>query len=285
MDKQKVLEILNANNLHADRNFGQNFLCNDEIIERIVKTSDIRDDSNILEIGPGIGSLTEYVIRYLNGNLQYTVVEIDKRLSEYLTDHELFKDYANVINEDFLKLKREDYLPYKGFDFVLSNIPYNITTPLIKKLLVDCNSAERMTFMVETDAIDRICAAPKSKQYGPLAVLCSVYGMINKEFNVSPENFYPMPHTMSSVITLTKKLDLNNSGFVITDGFVEFVEACFSQRRKTLFNSLKSYFDTHSTGLPLQKALFMLRINPNTRAEVLTPEQFVDIYSKINLMA
>ena len=282
MDKQEVLKILNDNNLHADKNFGQNFLCNDEIINRIVEVSDIREDTKILEIGPGIGSLTRGIIKNLNGNMSLSVVEIDKRLAEFLLNDKGINQYAYIIESDFLKLKAEDYVPYKGFDFVLSNIPYNVTTPLIKKLLVDCNAAERMTFMIEEDALDRIDAKPKSKQYGPLAVLCSVYGNVNKEFTVGPDNFYPAPHTNSCVITLTKMLSLDSDGdFVITDGFVEFVEACFSQRRKTLFNSLKSYFDTHTTLIPLQKAMFMLSINLNTRAEVLKPQQFVEIYKKL----
>lgn len=279
MKKDRVLEILKSNDLQAQSKFGQNFLCNDQITNRIVDVSDIRSDSRVLEIGPGIGALTETILCRSNGDMQYTAIEIDRGLASYLENDEFIGQHAIIICSDFLKLDKNDYVEYYDFDFVVSNIPYYVMTPIIKKLLIDCNSAEKMTFMVEADAIDRIVATPKSKQYGPLAVLCSVYGVVNKEFTVSSDCFYPMPHTLSAVITLTKKISLNeDDDFEITPGFASFVEACFSMRRKTLYNCLNNYFKMVSPKMPIISAIEKLGYSSKVRAEDINPNDFVELY-------
>lgn len=279
MNKDRVLEILKSNDLQAQSKFGQNFLCNDNITNRIVDVSDIRPDSRVLEIGPGIGALTEAILSRSNGDMQYTAVEIDRGLAEFLENDSFIGLHAFIECADFTKMKREDYVGLYDFDFVVSNIPYYVMTPIIKKLLIECNSAEKMTFMVEQDAIDRIIAKPKTKQYGPLAVLCEVYGTVNKEFSVSPDCFYPMPHTMSAVITLTKKIFLNeDENFEITPEFARFVEACFSMRRKTLYNCLGSYFKIVSPNMPILSAIDKLGLSSKVRAEDLSAQNFIELY-------
>lgn len=279
MKKDRVLEILNSNNLQAQSKFGQNFLCNDEITNKIVDVSDIRPDSRVLEIGPGIGSLTEAILSRSNGDMQYTAIEIDRGIANFIENDPYLGQRVIIICSDYLKLDKDDYVEYYDFDFVVSNIPYYVMTPIIKKLLIDCNSAEKMTFMVEQDAIDRIIAKPKTKQYGPLAVLCAVYGFVNKEFSVSPDCFYPMPHTMSAVITLTKKITLNeDENFVITPEFASFVETCFSMRRKTLYNNLGNYFKLFNPNIPLVSAIEKLGYSTKVRAEDIKPDDFVELY-------
>lgn len=265
MDKDTVISVLSSNGLNAQSRFGQNFLCDDSVINKIIEISGIKPGSSVLEIGPGLGALTEKAIEL---GADYTGVEIDRGLFEVLKD-----TYGDkFICSDYLKLEKESYS--KDFDKVISNIPYYVMTPIIKKLLTDCTVADKMTFMVEEDAIDRIIAFPNTKQYGPLAVLCSVYGDVKKEFTVQSSCFYPAPHTTSAVISLTRR-----DGFDINEDFCEFVEAAFSMRRKTLINSLKAFSKSH--GSDIENILDDLGINKKVRAEAIEPALFVSMFEQI----
>ena len=281
---QNTIAILNKYGFNFQKKFGQNFLIDTHVLEKIIRAANITKDDFIVEIGPGIGALTEKILLTSNGDLQYTAVEIDKGLASYLENDSFIGMNALIVCSDYLKLDREDYVNYYDFDFVVSNIPYYVMTPIIKKLLVDCGTAEKMTFMVEQDAIERIIAKPKTKQYGPLAVLCAVYGTVRKEFSVGPENFYPAPHTMSAVITLTKKIFLNeNDNFLITPLFEMFVEGCFAMRRKTLCNNLNSYFGSMKPNISFLEALEKMGLNPKVRAEDLNPDDFVELFTLLLL--
>ena len=263
MDKDSVISLLMSEGLNAQSRFGQNFLCDDGVINRIIEISDIKPGSSVLEIGPGLGALSEKI---LEAGSFYRAVEIDRGLFDLLQ-----RTYGqHFILSDFLKLDKEDYAP-QHYDRVLSNIPYYVMTPIMKKLLIDCGKAERMTFMVEEDAIDRICASKNSKQYGPLAVLCAVFGEVKKEFTVPSSAFYPMPHTSSAVISLKRR-----EGAVISEGFAQFVEAAFSMRRKTFLNSVKAFSKSRNIDMP--SILDRLAIDKNIRAESLDPFIFVSIY-------
>ena len=273
MDKSEVIHILESNDLRAKTKFGQNFLCNEEIIKRIIEVSGVGPDSVCLEIGPGIGALTE-PLSDLCSNL--TAVEIDKELFSYL--ERSLGDKISLHLSDYLKLKKEEYV-ITPYDHVLSNIPYYVMTGIMKKLMVDCGNAVKMTFMVEDDAIARIICEPSTKQYGPLSVLVGVYGSAKREFTVPSDCFYPMPHTTSAVITLTKI----ERGFEITYDFCSFVEAAFSKRRKTLSNSLSAYLSSVDINVPLKDALRKMGLEENIRAEVLKPLDFVELYKLLLL--
>ncbi len=268
MNRNVVIHILESNELHAKTKFGQNFLCNEEIIKRIIEVSGVGPDSVCLEIGPGIGALTEPLSDLCS---KLTAVEIDKELFSYL--EKSLGDKVALYLSDYLKLKKDDYVE-EPFDHILSNIPYYVMTGIMKKLMVDCGNAERMTFMVEDEAIARIICEPSTKQYGPLAVLVGVYGSAKREFTVPSDCFYPMPHTTSAVITLSRI----DRGFEISDDFCSFVEAAFSKRRKTLSNSLSAYLSTVSVKMPLKEALKTIGLEENIRAEVLKPLDFVELY-------
>ena len=268
MNRNVVIHILESNELHAKTKFGQNFLCNEEIIKRIIEVSGVGPDSVCLEIGPGIGALTEPLSDLCS---KLTAVEIDKELFSYL--EKSLGDKVTLYLSDYLKLKKDDYVE-EPFDHILSNIPYYVMTGIMKKLMVDCGNAERMTFMVEDEAIARIICEPSTKQYGPLAVLVGVYGSAKREFTVPSDCFYPMPHTTSAVITLSRI----DRGFEISDDFCSFVEAAFSKRRKTLSNSLSAYLSTVSVKMPLKEALKTIGLEENIRAEVLKPLDFVELY-------
>lgn len=279
MNKDEVKKILQENGLHAQAKFGQNFLCDEDILNRILDVSDIRPDSRVLEIGPGIGALTSTILKTSDGSMQYTAVEIDKKLVSYLLSKDEFALNALIIDDDFTKLKPEDYIPYYSFNFVVSNIPYYVMTPIMKKLLTECSTAEKMTFMVEEEALERICAAVGTKQYGPLAVLCAAYGFVKKEFNVYPESFYPAPHTISSVITLTRRVSLDEKDmFTVSPFFGAFVDECFRMRRKTLANNLIGFLKVNNHSSSLQEQLNKLGKPISVRAESLSPSDFVQLY-------
>ena len=263
MDKDTVISLLTGEGLNAQSRFGQNFLCDDGVINKIIEISDIKPGCSVLEIGPGLGALSEKILK--TGS-SYKAVEIDRGLFDLL--QRTYGDH--FILSDYLKLAKEDYNP-QGYDCVLSNIPYYIMTPIMKKLLIDCEKADRMTFMVEEAAIDRICASKNSKQYGPLAVLCAVFGEVKKEFTVPSSAFYPMPHTTSAVISLKRR-----EGSVISEVFAEFVEAAFSMRRKTFLNAVRSF--SKSRNIDMSAILDELGIDKNVRAESLDPSIFISIY-------
>ncbi|MBO7450806.1 MAG: ribosomal RNA small subunit methyltransferase A [Clostridiales bacterium] len=273
MNKDEVITILDNNGLHAKANFGQNFLCDEEIINRIIEVSEAGSDSRVLEIGPGIGALTKPLIDL---GCDLTAVEIDKELFSYLKDE--YDGKLNLIQSDYLKLPVSDYAD-KPFDHVLSNIPYYVMTNIMKKLLVDCGSAKKMTFMVEDDAISRIICEPNTKQYGPLSILIGIYGKANREFTVPSGCFYPMPHTTSAVITVTKDSDSHE----ITSDLCDFIEAAFSKRRKTLSNSLSSFLSVRELKMSLAEALEKKGIAPTIRAEALRPSDLVELYDLILL--
>ena len=269
MNKDEVIRILSNNELKAQSKFGQNFLCDDDVINEIIEIAAIKPGSSILEIGPGLGALTEAV---METGVPYLAVEIDNGLYDYLV--ETYGDH--FIHSDFLKLDRDTY--YHDEDIILSNIPYYIMTPIMKKLMTECDKAHKMVFMVEDEAVQRIIAKIGTKQYGPLSVLCSVFGDVRKEFSVPSNCFYPMPHTLSSVISLTKTTD-----YAVSADFCDFVEAAFSKRRKTLNNSLSDYLSRKETKISLKDALRKLDISENVRAEVLKPDDFIELHKLLLL--
>lgn len=260
MNREETITYINNHGILPESKFGQNFLCDEDIIEAIVDLVEAGPDDKVLEIGPGIGALTR---EFVNKGIDITAVEIDKRLAQYLSE-----EGFSIIVSDYTKLKAEDYEPTK-FTTAVSNIPYYVMTPIMIKMMSDLTNCRKMTFMVEEAAIDRIDAKVSTKQYGPLAVISKVYGDFSKEFVVGSGSFVPAPHTTSAVITLTRR---NGDTFVVDKAFADFVTKCFANRRKKLTN-----------GVPEAKlALEELGIDSNVRAEALTPEQFKSIYAIIN---
>ena len=259
MNREDVISILNTNEILPAGKFGQNFLCDDRVIERIIEVSGIREGDKVLEIGPGIGALTE---RLSETGAEVTAVEIDLKLASYLSN--ALPD-VNIIRSDYLKLK--DY-GEESYSFAISNIPYYVMTPIIIKLITDLKNTSKMTFMIEEEALRRIDAPQNTKQYGPLSIMCSLYGDVKKEFSVSKECFHPRPHTTSAVISLTRK----DNGIYPDGKFYELLMKCFAQRRKKLVNNCPFIGD----------ALLETGKDPDrVRAEDLSPMEYAAIYSKI----
>lgn len=256
MNKEETLRYIADNKILPDKNFGQNFLCDEDIISSIVDLTGAAKGDRVLEIGPGIGALTD---RFVDMGTDITAIEIDKRLNERLTERFKGKDNINIICNDYLKC--HDY-GEASYGYAVSNIPYYVMTPIMMKLMADLPNCLKMTFMIEEEALRRIAAVPGTKQYGPLAVICSCYGTVKKEFSVPREAFVPAPHTTSAVITLTRDKGIPSPEFI------PFVENCFRVRRKKLTNSFPE----------IKETLLKAGIREDIRAEQIEAETFRDIF-------
>lgn len=259
MNRETIRNIVNDEGILPQSKFGQNFLCDETITKKIVDLCEINKEDNILEIGPGFGSIT-YPISELTDNL--ICIEIDRGLAEYLKAN---ISYATIVNCDFLK-----YDISKEPDVVVSNIPYYAMTDIMKKLFGECSKARKMVFMVEDDAIARIDCGPNNKQYGPLAILCSLYGTYIYEFKVPQTAFFPQPRTTSAVISFVR----NDTADILSKDFVRFLNSCFSMRRKMLKKNLAKVASSEM----ISEAFNRLGLNENVRAEELKPLDFSELY-------
>ena len=264
MNRETIKEIMSSEGILPQSKFGQNFLCDENIIQSIVDLCEINREDKVLEIGPGLGSIT-YPISELTDNL--TCVEIDHGLAEYLTEN---ITNANIINCDFIKMPVDD----SKFDVVVSNIPYYVMTDIMKKLFSDYSNVRKMVFMVEDEAIARIDCGPNTKQYGPLAILCALYGSYNYEFKVPHTAFIPQPRTTSAVISFTRE----SSADILNPEFVKFVNSCFAMRRKLLKKNLSAIAKSDA----IDEAFLRLGIDLNSRAEELEPEMFSRLFQQLH---
>ena len=261
MTRDQVLQIMKENNILPEAGFGQNFLCDEEIIGGIIDAAGIKPGDTVLEIGPGIGALTQ-ILSSLDINL--ICVEIDKRLVSYL--RKAYPD-TKIIDSDFLKLK--DYGAEK-IDVVISNLPYYIMTDIMMKVFEEAVNARKIVYMVEEAALDRILCESSTKSYGPLAVVSELYGNIRVVTKVPGTCFVPQPRTTSAVISI----DCHDNR--PDKDLITFVKKCFAQRRKTLSNNLK--------GCDKDKLSKWVKDNfivENIRAEALEPTDFRDLFNTL----
>lgn len=259
---------MDLNNFKFKRSFGQNFIKDKNVIEKIINVSDIPDNTLIVEIGPGAGSLTELLVKTGNNVLCY---EIDTRLEELLIDK--FKSNNNVrfIFNDFLECNVSNDIKeytYK-YLYIIANLPYYITTPIISKIINELD-VDKMVLMVQKEVGDRITANPECKNYGSLSVFLQSYFDIKKEFFVSRNCFVPKPSVDSVIVSLSKKQEILN--IKNREVFEKLIRDCFQFKRKTLRNNLKGY--------PLEKIENILNKyghNLSCRAEVISILEFVEI--------
>ena len=267
----EIDSLMRRYDLRFHKRFGQNFLIDDNVLNRIADAAEILPTDAVLEIGPGIGTLTRALSERAK---KVTTVEIDTRLIPVL--NETLSEYNNIklINEDFLRLDLSD-LGFSSDDSikVAANLPYYVTTPIIMKLLESDLSAERMTFLVQKEVGERLSASPGTKAYGSLTVAARFYADCEKCFDVPASAFMPKPRVDSTVIALTKR----PAAYAPADKkiFFTIVKAAFSNRRKTLINSLtgNTSYDRDTLLAALNKA----GIDPGIRGERLTGEDFAAI--------
>lgn len=261
MNRDAIKDILQSEGILPLSKYGQNFLCDEKTIQDIVDLCEISRADMVLEVGPGLGSLT-FPLSLKTDNLG--CVEIDKGLADHLKET---ITNATIFHQDFLKFERPENVK---IDVVVSNIPYYIMTDIMKKLFSEYTDARKMVFMVEDEAIARIDCKPGSKQYGPLAILSSLYGEYKYEFKVPSTAFIPQPRTTSAVISFTRSM----SADYLTPEFVKFLNTCFSMRRKMLKKNLAGIAEPDN----IHSALISLGLNDNCRAEELAPGEFVRLF-------
>ena len=268
----KTIEaILNRYDLHFNKRFGQNFLIDDNIVRKIVEAGAVTKDDVVLEIGPGIGTMTRVLSEY--AKKVYTV-EIDKKLIPVLSETLSDCDNVTVIEGDILKTDVKSLLaedlktaPLK----IVANLPYYVTTPIIMGFLESDLPVERMTFLIQKEVGERLCAEPGTKAYGSLTIAAAFYADLEISFYVPATVFMPKPRVDSIVVTLTKR---ETPPVKLLDKalFFKVVRAAFQSRRKTLINSMSSAMDfSKETLLSAMKAA---EIDPAIRGEKLSGGDF-----------
>ena len=277
----RTKEIIEKYNFYFKKNFGQNFLIDGNVLDNIISAAKITKDDFVLEIGPGIGSLTQYLAENAGKVL---AVEIDKNLIPILG--ETLKEYDNVeiINEDVLKIDINSIIEEKNNGKpikVVANLPYYITTPILMELLERRLNVESITVMVQKEVADRMQAQPKTKDYGALTLAVQYYSDANINFIVPPGCFMPRPNVDSAVITLTIH---KGSGFSVEneDLMFEIIKASFAQRRKTLLNGLNNAPNLKFTKEDVISALNEMGIDERIRGEALSVEDFANLSNILN---
>lgn len=264
---------MNQKDFNFKKKFGQNFLKDDSIPKKIVEHANVLDDSLVIEIGPGAGALTKILGKQAKQVLCY---EIDESLEDIL-DHELVNyDNVDIIFDDFLNRDvKKDIEEYNySHLYVVANLPYYITTPIVTKIVEEGIDVEKVVIMIQKEVADRFAAKPKTREYGSITVFLNYYFDIKKEFLVSRNCFVPKPNVDSIVISLSKKkesLALKNQ-----EVFFKLVRDSFHFKRKTLRNNLKGY-DLEK----VENVLNNYNLDLSVRAEELPLEVFVDISNNI----
>ncbi len=263
--------LLNKYNFCFSKGLGQNFISSPHLCPKIVSKSGITEKTGVIEIGPGIGVLTREIASRAK---KVVSVEIDKRLLPILSDTVSFYDNVKIINNDILKVNINGLIQdeFRGFEDikVCANLPYYITSAVIMKLLEEDSDITSMTLMVQREAADRICALPGSRECGALSLAIRYYADSEILFKVSRSCFIPSPKVDSSVIKITKN-SKNSANIIDKNTFFRTVKSSFSQRRKTVVNSLSSEFALKKDSLNM--ILCDLNISLKSRPEQLS---FVD---------
>ncbi|MBQ8974979.1 MAG: 16S rRNA (adenine(1518)-N(6)/adenine(1519)-N(6))-dimethyltransferase RsmA [Oscillospiraceae bacterium] len=275
----EIKQLLDRYGFRFSKSMGQNFLIDASVPERIVAMSGINRSFGVLEIGPGIGALTQ---RLCESAGRVTAVELDRSLEPLLREtlgqyDNLSVVFADVMKTDIKALLREKMpdMPYA----VCANLPYNITTPVLTKL-IDSGCFESLTVMVQREVARRICASAGDGDYGAFSVYIAYHTQPELLFDVPPSCFMPQPKVYSSVIKLTPRRE---KAVQLTDErmFFRVVRAAFAQRRKTLVNALGSGFSNELTKRQIAEAMEKCGLEPSVRGEKLSVEQFAELSAAI----
>ena len=278
---QETIAVLQRYGFNFQKKYGQNFLIDTHVLDKIIGAAQIGPDDFVLEIGPGIGTMTQYLCEAAR---EVVAVEIDTNLIPILGDTLSAYDNVEVMNADILKVdiakladERNGGKPIK----VVANLPYYITTPIIMGLFESHVPIDSITIMVQKEVADRMQEGPGSKEYGALSLAVQYYAKPEIVVNVPPSCFMPQPKVGSAVIRLTRHenppVDVDNEKLMF-----QVIRASFNQRRKTLANGLNN-FGSFSLGKEeIQKSIEELGVPVNIRGEALSLEQFAKLSNIIN---
>lgn len=270
---KKTIEIIQKYNFDFQKKFGQNFLIDSHVLEKIIDAANITEDDFVLEIGPGIGTMTQYLSEHAR---EVMAVEIDHNLIPILKETLAGYDNVEVLNEDILKVdigkiaeKKNQGRPIK----VVANLPYYITTPIIMGLFEKNVPMDSLTVMVQKEVAQRMQAEPGTKDYGALSLAVQFYAEPYIVANVPPNCFMPRPKVGSAVIRLTRYKDMpvkvKNEQLMFS-----IIRASFNQRRKTLQNGINNSSTLHFSKEQVVEALDKMGLSPKIRGEALSLEQF-----------
>ncbi len=262
--KEYVLSKLNEYSLFPKKKYGQNFLIDEKVVNKIVDALDINKDDVIYEIGPGLGALSESLA---NKNQPLFLFDIDENMVNHLKSAFKIFPHVHVIKEDFLKVIDDGKV-----NKIIGNLPYYLTTPLIEHVLTNFD-IRTFVFMVQQEVESRLIAKRKTKEYGPLSILIDQCFKIERVCKVNKGAFYPVPHVDSVVFKISYIVnDINKKEYY------SFLKKLFAQRRKTIFNNLEPLLKSKELSLAI---LNDLNIPLNKRAEELTKEEIFSIYQAI----
>lgn len=277
-DKTVTRAILERHGFTFKKSFGQNFLTDTNILQKIVDTAEIDKGVNVIEIGPGIGALTEFLAE---NAAEVMAFEIDDRLIPILADTLARFDNVQVVNQDILKADLQTQIQaFKNPDLpikVVANLPYYITTPILMHLIESKIPFAEFVVMMQKEVADRISAMPNTKAYGSLSIAVQYYMTAKVSFIVPRTVFVPAPNVDSVILKMVRR-DQPVVSVQDEDFFFRVSKVAFVHRRKTLWNNLTSHFGkSEDTKAKLEKALEIAKIKPSIRGEALSIPDFASL--------
>ena len=265
-------KIMRTNSIFAKKSFGQNFLIDDNILKNIVESADLKENDLVIEIGPGLGNLTHYI---LEKKAHVIAFEIDTDMIDILNDRFQNSDNLEIVNQDILKVDLREYIKDKKVK-IIANLPYYITTPIIFKLLEYRENICSITIMIQKEVADRIVSKPHSKDYGVLTINTNYLADVKKLFNVPNTSFVPAPNVTSSVIQIVPNKEKEERlGIIDHEMFKELVKKSFSARRKKLSNSLTNTGINGMSKQDIDEMIESVGLDLNVRAEEVSIENYV----------
>ncbi|SHK33139.1 dimethyladenosine transferase [Hathewaya proteolytica DSM 3090] len=274
MEKLTTREVVARNEFKFSKALGQNFLTDEKVLKDIVDAGEISENDLVIEIGPGVGTLTRELLKKAK---KVIAIELDERLINILKEE--LSDFPNfqLIHMDALKVDFNSLIGEETSVKIVANLPYYVTTPIITRLLNERYNFKSLTIMIQKEVAERIAADANSKEYGALSLLVQYHCNAKIVRHVSPNCFLPRPKVDSIVIKLDK-LDKPRVKVEKEDLFFKVIRAAFNMRRKTLWNALKPM------GLPkerMEKAFELSNIDPSRRGETLSIEEFASLSDNI----
>lgn len=270
----ELKKTIQKNDFHFNKRFGQNFIDNENLLNKIADVAEITKNDVVLEIGVGAGTLTRVLSERAKKVIGY---EIDKNLAPILSETLSGVENAEVVFRDFMRETTENVCDIVGNDFtVVANLPYYITSPITMRLLEEFPSCKRIVIMVQKEVAERFTAKSGSKDYGSITAAIDYYGNASYAFTVTRENFYPAPNVDSAVVRIdrVKKYEVKSE-----KAFKEVLRIAFLSRRKTLVNNLINVLPI--TRADAEDILNTLNLDKNIRGEVLSTQGFINLSNEL----
>ena len=261
INRNNIVQLINDFYTRPDKDYGQNFLIDPNLSQKIVESLDISKDENVLEVGPGMGSLTHFISNY---DCSYVGVDIDERMINFLN--------FNYKNDNMTFMQRDiRKFDLSNFDKIISNIPYNITTELISFVLLNTDKCKKMVLMCQSETVRHFIDI-SGKEYGPVSVLIHLLGNIKTLFTVKPGSFYPSPKCNSTVFEINIKSDVDRK--IVRETY-SFCKKMFLNRRKTILNNLLNNLKDKDLALSILKHS---GISETKRPEEIKPGEYLEFY-------